>query len=91
MALVPMIMFPDSGSRFPLYFGFGAGPGVFFSQLAGKSYFALNYELIAGARLFNVLQDVGFFIETGLKNNILLLSDGQFNGLWLNVGAIFTF
>ena len=57
----------------------------------GESFLAVQYQLVAGARLFNVVGQTGFFIESGLKNHINLLSDGQFNGYFLTVGTIFTF
>ncbi len=91
LGIVPMVMFPDSSSHFPLYFGFGAGPGLFFQQIQAESFLALDYQLVGGVRFFNVLESTGFFIETGLKNHIHLLSDGQFNGLFLAGGALFTF
>lgn len=91
LGLLPVIMFPESSSYFPLYFGFGAGPGIFFQQVHGESFLAVHYQLIAGARLFNLMGQTGFFIETGMKNHILLLSDGQFNGFFLTIGTIFTF
>jgi hypothetical protein len=47
--------------------------------------------LVAGARFLNVIDTMGFMIETGLKNHIHLLSDGQFNGVFVNVGTVFTF
>lgn len=91
LGLIPMLVFPEAGSKFPLYFGLGAGPGIFFTQLPAESFLAFDYQLIAGARMFDVLENTGFFIEGGLKNHILLMSDGQFNGFFLAVGAIFSF
>jgi len=91
MSLLPMILFPDATSKFPLYFGAGIGPGVFFKQLPRESSVSLDYQLIAGARAFDLIENTGFFIETGLKNHLHLLSDGQFNGVFVSAGAIFTF
>jgi hypothetical protein len=90
-SVLPLITFPDSSSHFPLYFGAGIGPGIFFSQIKEESFLAISYQLVAGVRLFNLVGDTGFFLETGLKNHVLLLSDGQFNGFFMAVGAIFTF
>lgn len=83
--------FPDANSRFPLYFGAGIGPGFMIKQIADESILALDYSLIAGARFLNVIESMGFMVETGLKNHIHLLSDGQFNGVFVNVGTVFTF
>jgi hypothetical protein len=60
-------------------------------QIADESILALDYSLVAGARFLNVIDTMGFMIETGLKNHIHLLSDGQFNGVFVNVGTVFTF
>jgi hypothetical protein len=91
MSVLPMILFPDAGTAFPLYFGIGIGPGVFFQQIGNESTISFNYELVAGARFFDVIGDAGFFVETGLKNEIHLLSDGQFNGFFLSGGVLFVF
>jgi hypothetical protein len=89
--LSPMLIFPDVATTFPLYFGLGFGPGVFFQQIDNLSTLSFNYELVAGARFFNIIGSTGFFVETGLKNEIHILSQGQFNGFFLSVGALFVF
>lgn len=91
LSFLPMLMLPDSSSRFPLYFGAGLGPGVFFKQVRSESNITLDYQLVVGARFFDVIESTGFFVETGLKNHLNLLSDGQFNGVFFSVGALFTF
>lgn len=91
MSLMPVIIFPEASSRFPLYFGAGAGLGVFFKQIEGESNVSFDYQLFMGARFFNIYDSAGFFIETGLKNHLHLTSDGQFNGTYLCLGALFTF
>lgn len=91
ISFMPMVTFPDASSRFPLYFGAGLGPGVFFKQASGKSSLSLDYQLIAGARFFNIFENTGFFIEAGLKNHLLILSSGQLNGTFLATGLVFTF
>lgn len=91
LSFLPMITLPDVSSRFPLYFGVGMGPGVFLQQVDGKAPLSLDYQLIAGARFFNVVDNAGFFIEAGLKNHLLLWNSGQFNGTFLAAGAVFTF
>ena len=91
VAFLPLLLFPESSSKFPIYFGIGAGLGIFPTQLPGESVLGIHYQLLAGVRFFNVLGSTGFFLETGLKNHFFLLSDGQFNGLFLTAGALFTF
>lgn len=91
LSLVPVIVFPDAASRFPLYFGGGIGPGIFFRQLENESNLSLDYQLFAGARFFNVYQTVGFTVEGGLKNHLHLLSSGQFNGTYFSLGTVFVF
>lgn len=86
-----LITFPDANSRFPLYFGAGAGAGFFIKQVNKESALAFDYQLVAGARFMNVIENVGFSFETGLKNHIHMLSDGQFNGVFVNLGTVFAF
>jgi hypothetical protein len=86
-----LLTFPDANSRFPLYFGAGLGAGVFIKQLDNESALSLDYSLVAGARFFDVIENLGFMFELGLKNHLLILSDGQFNGVFWNVGTVFAF
>jgi hypothetical protein len=92
LSLMPLWTFPRAETRFPLYFGLGAGLGVFFTQVEKESALALDYQLVAGTRFMD-LQDsnTGFFVEFSLKNHLHLLSDGQLNGTALTAGAIFSF
>lgn len=91
LSIMPLITFPDSASRFPLYFGFGGGLGVFFKQLEDKSPISFDYQLVLGARFFDIYENTGFFIESGLKNHLHLLTTGQLNGTFLTFGMVFTF
>lgn len=91
LSFMPLITFPDANSRFPLYFGAGLGLGVFLKQVGSKSALSLDYQLVAGARFFNVFENTGFFIEAGLKNHLHILSSGQYNGTFLAGGLVFTF
>lgn len=91
LSLLPLITFPDVRSRFPLYFGAGAGLGIFFKQINEESHIALDYQVVAGARLFELVENMGLMAEVGMKNHVLLLSDGQFNGAFFSLGAIFEF
>lgn len=82
---------PDATSKFPLYFGAAAGPGVFFTQISGESSVTLDYELFLGLRIFDLFERTGFYIEGGLKNHLQLTSDGQLNGTYISAGAVFAF
>lgn len=91
LSLSAIITFPDANSRFPLYFGGGIGPGFFIKQLDNESPVTLDYSLLVGARFHDVIESTGFMIESGLKNHLHLFSDGQFNGVYVNVGCVFAF
>jgi hypothetical protein len=91
LSFLPVITFPDASSRFPLYFGVGLGLGVFTHNVNDESALSVDYQLLLGARFFEVFQNTGFFIEAGIKNHFLILSDGQFNGTFVAAGPVFTF
>lgn len=91
LSIGAILTFPDVNSGFPLYFGVGAGAGFFIKQLDDESPLALDYSLLLGARFHNVIGSTGLMIETGLKNHLLAFSDGQFNGVYVNVGTIHSF
>lgn len=91
LAFLAMIGFPDSNSRFPLYIAAGVGPGFYLKQLHGQSAVSFDYQLVGGARFMNVIDNLGFFVEFGLKNDIQLFSEGQFNGLFLGAGTAWSF
>ena len=90
-SFMPLITFPDASSRFPLYFGAGIGLGIFGNQFGGESSLALDYQVLAGARFFNLWGSAGLFVEGGVKNHIHVLSDGQYNGTFVSTGTLFTF
>lgn len=87
----PLVTFPDSNSHFPMYFGGGVGAGLFLQQLHDRSPLALDWQLIAGVRFLDVIENLGFMVETGLKNHVFLTGEGQFNGVFINVGTVFAF
>ena len=91
LGLIPLLTFPRVESRFPLYFGVGAGPGIFLQQLSNSSSLAFDYELLIGLRFTEIDGALGLFVEYGMKNSIFLLSQGQFNGTALDGGVVFTF
>jgi hypothetical protein len=91
LSLMPVIIFPDAASHFPLYFGGGVGPGFYLKQISGQSAIALDYQLFLGARFFNLFENTGLFVEAGVKNHFHILSNGQYNGSFIAIGALFTF
>jgi hypothetical protein len=91
LSLMPLWTFPLAETEFPLYFGFGVGAGVYFIQLPDESNLSVDYQLVAGARFLNLIDNFGAFVEFGMKNHLHLLSDGQLNGTALAAGAVFTF
>ncbi len=91
LSVLPLLTFPRAETKFPLYFGFGAGAGVFFTQLQDESNLSLDYQLVLGARFLDLYQNLGAFVEFGMKNHLHILSDGQFNGMPLSGGVAFTF
>lgn len=91
LSLMPAVVFPDADSGFPVYFGAGAGVGIFFKQIEDESSLSFDYTVFAGARLFEVLGSVGLTVEAGMKNHILLLSDGQYNGVFISFGTVHRF
>lgn len=91
LSFLPMIMFPDAASAFPLYFGAGVGPGIFFNQVGGEASITLDYQMVVGMRFFNVFESVGFSVESGLKNHLQIGDDGQVNSAFFALGAVFTF
>lgn len=90
-SLLPMITFPRAEAGFPLYFGLGAGLGIFFQQVPDESNLALDYQLVVGTRFLDLWDGGGLFAEFGLKNHLHVLTDGQMNGSALSAGAVFTF
>ncbi|MGE4133011.1 MAG: hypothetical protein AB7F86_15325 [Bdellovibrionales bacterium] len=86
-----IITFPDANANFPLYFGIGLGMGFFIKQVNEESALALDYSVLAGARFRDIIGKTGFMVESGLKNHLHLLSDGQFNGVYVNVGCVWAF
>ncbi|MCM2282326.1 MAG: hypothetical protein NDI61_10840 [Bdellovibrionaceae bacterium] len=91
ISVLPVVLFPDANSQFPLYFGGGVGAGIMAKTTDGESALALEYQLLLGARFFEVVESTGFFVEAGIKNHLHLFSDGQFNGQFIAAGAVFTF
>lgn len=91
LSLMPVIAIPDAKSGFPLYFGAGAGGGIFFSQLDNESDLSFDYLLMTGLRFQDLFDTWGFNFEVGLKGHIHLLSSGQFDGVYYALGAVFEF
>ncbi len=92
LSMMPMIVFPDAASEFPLYFGAGIGGGIFFSQYGEESDLSLDYQLITGVRVPHSFQEgTGIMFEVGYKGHVHILSSGQFEGTYAAVGAVFQF
>ncbi len=91
LSLMPIFSFPDARSDFPLYFGGGIGLGVFLDQTDDESKLSFDYTILAGARFFNVIENVGFMFEVGLNNHVFLTSTGQFSGTYIAAGTVFEF
>lgn len=91
LSLMPIVAFPDSRSSFPLYFGAGAGVGIFFKQAGDESDLSADYALLVGARFPEMFDNGGLFFETGLKGQIHLVSSGQQDGVFLAAGYMFSF
>lgn len=91
MSLMPLWTFPMVETKFPLYFGIGAGLGVFFKQVEQESNISLDYQLVTGLRFPDLLENAGFVVEFGMKNHVHVLSDGQLNATALSIGVVFSF
>ncbi|MGZ3722281.1 MAG: hypothetical protein ACXVA9_05090 [Bdellovibrionales bacterium] len=91
LSFSPVITFPDANSRFPLYFGGGVGLGIFTHQIKDESPVSFDWQVFGGVRFLDVFEHIGFMVEAGMKNHVLLFSDGQFNGVFINVGTVFAF
>jgi hypothetical protein len=91
LSFLPLISFPKTETRFPLYFGIGAGPGIFMQQVKNKSSLSFDYQLVVGLRFQELIQGTGAFIEFGMKNHLHILSEGQLNGMTFAFGPVFNF
>ena len=91
LSLMPLLIFPRAETKFPLYFGIGAGGGIFLQQLSNASNISFDYELVMGLRFMELAHSTGLFVEFGMKNDVFILSQGQFNGTVLDGGIIFDF
>lgn len=90
LSFLPLVTFPDAAANFPLYFGAGLGPGIFISQLEDESNITLDYQLVFGVRVMDLFGRGGFILEAGVKDHLHVLSDGQFMGQFLSLGAVFS-
>lgn len=91
LSIMPVVAFPDAASGFPLYFGAGAGLGVFFNQTGDESDLSIDYQLHTGLRFPELFETGGVIFELGYKGQVLLLSSGQFSGVYATVGGAFSF
>lgn len=74
---------------FPVYLGAAFGPGYFFKQLEDESEFTIDYKAYLGLRLNQVNSQ--YFLQSGVKNHVHVLSDGQFIGWYISSGVAYKF
>lgn len=74
---------------FPVYLGVAAGPGFFLQQAEDESEFAIDYKAWLGLRLNE--KHSQYFLHSGVKNHIHVLSDGQFIGWFISSGVAYKF
>ncbi len=91
LSLMPVFLIPDARAEFPLYFGAGAGLGVFLEQEGNESALSFDFSILAGVRFFDIYKNVGALLEVGLDSHFHLLSDGQYTGTYIAIGTVFTF
>lgn len=90
LSLMPVLTFPLANRRFPLYFGVGAGLGIYFVQI-NRDSLSFDYQLMMGTRFVDIYENLGFFVELAMKNHLNFTSSGQFNGSALTAGGVFSF
>ncbi len=74
---------------FPVFIGVAAGPGYFLKQQENESHFAFDYKAYLGLRLNQAHSQ--YFVQSGVKNHVNVLSDGQFIGWFVSSGVAYTF
>lgn len=74
---------------FPVYLGAAAGPGYFFQQKQNESEFTIDYKAWLGLRLLDDRSQ--YFLQSGVKNHVHVLSDGQFIGWFISSGVAYKF
>ena len=82
----PTLVFPEFRSQIPVYFGVGAGIGMFIKQAFETSAISIDLDMFAGFRWSNLLGPIGFFAEFGLQSKIFLLHRGRFNSGYAAAG-----
>ena len=75
--------------EFPVYIGFAAGPGYFIKQRRNESEFSIDYKAFLGLRLND--PNSQYFLQSGVKNHVHVLSDGQFIGWYISSGVAYKF
>jgi len=74
---------------FPVYLGVAGGPGFFLKQQEGESDFSFDYKAYLGLRLTE--KNSQYFLQSGVKNHVSVLSDGQFVGWFVSSGVAYKF
>ena len=89
VSLIPLIVFPDIESRFPIYFGFGSGLGFFWGESSGLSF---EYRTFVGLRWLHLFKKTtGVFFELGTKGHRDSLSEESSNHYYISLGLNFLF
>lgn len=74
---------------FPVFLAIAAGPGYFTKQKANESEFTIDYKGYAGLRFTQ--QNTQYFLQSGVKNHVHMLSDGQFISWYFSSGVAYKF
>lgn len=88
VALLFSLTFPRRLS-FPVYLGVAAGPGFFLKQTEDESDLTFDYKAYVGLRLNQPRAQ--YFLQSGVKNHLHVLSDGQFIGWFVSSGVAYKF
>lgn len=74
---------------FPVFLGVAAGPGYFTKQIKNESEFTIDYKGYVGLRFTQ--QNAQYYLQSGIKNHVHMLSDGQFISWYLSSGVAYKF
>ena len=91
LTLMPVIAFPDARSHFPIYFGAGAGVGLFLKNFKNESVLSLDYQIFGGVRIVDIIGSTGLSVEVGVKNHFAVLTDGHHENTFITLGTVSSF
>lgn len=90
--VVPVFSLPDVRSGFPVYVGAGAGMGLFPRHIVRKKpTLSLNARLLAGVRVIDWYENIGFLGEVSAKMQIPFYDNKMYLEILLNLGGLFSF